>query len=177
MKMLLSVPIIQLWLAILQVPPPIDMGPLQSLLDTVSEALRFLYVFITRWYFIFVVLGFIVYATTLYDSTAKVMVSFGIIAFFIGPFMAGLIAGMPLGSTVVADGNVMMMDVFGMTDGDLMFLLLSFADLVAATCILIGAIMHFTQPSHDMIERGKSLMTRGIILLFVCVIMYAQPFL
>ncbi|MCF2135738.1 MAG: hypothetical protein K9W43_00690 [Candidatus Thorarchaeota archaeon] len=166
-----------LQLLLQQVTNPISAGPLQGLLDSMGAALHVLYIFIVRLYFIFIVLGFIVYATTLHDSMAKVLVSFGIIAFFVGPVFASLATGSPMAAAILADGDVMLMDLIGMNDGDLMFLLLAFADLVGAICILGGAIMRFTQPSSEMTERGTSLIVRGIILLCVCVFMYTQPFL
>ncbi|MHA1771346.1 MAG: hypothetical protein ACTSYL_06980 [Candidatus Thorarchaeota archaeon] len=167
--------VLQLFLQ--QVTNPINTGPLQGLLDSMGAALRIFYIFIVRLYFIFIVLGFIIYATTLHDSMAKVLVSFGIVAFFIGPVIASLVTGSPMAAAILADGNVLLMDLIGMSDGDLMFLLLAFADLVGGICILVGAIMHFTQPSREMVERGNSLIVRGIILLCVCVFMYTQPFL
>ncbi len=165
------------WLSVLLLQmPTFDQGPLQDLLDSFGSGLQTIYIFVVRLYFIFVVLGFIIYATTLHDSVAKILVSFGIIAFFIGPVFVGLLTESPMAVIMLADGDVMLMDLIGMTDGDLMFLMLAFGDLVAAICILTGLIMYFTQPSREMIDRGRTLIVRSLILLVVIGFFYTLPF-
>ena len=152
-----------LWLPLLQISSP----PSFDVLRTVSGFLAVMYLVCVRFFYVFLIVGLVIYATTLSDSASK------------GSFVLGLIfyvLGQVLGATVVDVGNLYLLlsnadylstQLLKLSNAEVLGFTYMLACSICTICILVGAIMHFTHVSRDMEQSGKKLMTRSILVLTI----------
>ncbi|MFW9795135.1 MAG: hypothetical protein ACFFEE_12575, partial [Candidatus Thorarchaeota archaeon] len=53
--------------------------------------------------------------------------------------------------------------IVGMSDAELITILLWLGDAIACICLLAGAILYFTPSANDFTSRGRSLMVRALM--------------
>lgn len=148
---------------LLQLPfgfePPLDW------FNTLSQVLNVLYALSIRGYLLLLLSGFIVYATGLSDTFAKMLVGVGIFFYFFGPFATNVMGSfMGIETITMETAASAWLDLFGMSDAEIVTLLLWVGELVAAVCCLLGAILHLTPTSKDWESRGRSLVVRSLML-------------
>jgi hypothetical protein len=144
---------------------PFDLQLPDAWFSTVYDILNMFFALAIRGYLIFVLIGMMVYATCLSDGLAKVLVGFGIVLYFGGPFILNLFGQLSGVETItIESATTTWLRVVGMTDTELISLLVWLGDAVAAICILVGAILYFTPNANDLTGRGKSLMVRALML-------------
>ena len=144
---------------------PFDFQVPDAWFSTVYDILNVFFALAIRGYLILVLIGMMVYATGLSDGLAKVLVGFGIVLYFGGPFILNIFGQLSGVETVtIESATTTWLRVVGMTDTELISLLVWLGDAVAATCILVGAILYFTPNANDLTARGKSLIVRALIL-------------
>ena len=137
-----------------------------------------LYALAIRGYLILVILGLIVYATGLSDDLAKGLVAFGIGLYLFGPIIVNLFASSAaIGPVTPQSATLTWLDLFGMSDSEMIYLLVWIGDIVAATCCLAGAILYFTPSDKGLTERGKSLIVRALILAPILAFFHVAPFI
>lgn len=157
---------------------PFDFVPPISWFLLLTQILNVLYALSIRGYLIIVLIGLIIYATGLNDSLAKTLVCFGIGAYFLGPILVNIFADFSAVEPVTAQSATLAwLDMFGMSETDMIYLVVWIGDIAAATCCLIGAILHFTPTANDLTARGKSLIVRTLILAPVLAFFHVAPYI
>jgi hypothetical protein len=133
--------------------------------NTIGEILNVLFALAIRGYLIFVLVGMMIYATGLSDGLAKSLVVLGIALYFGGPLIVNLF-GQFSGVEIITleSATTAWLRVVGMTDAEVVSLLVWLGDAVAAICLLVGSILYFTPAANDMTGRGKSLIVRALML-------------
>jgi hypothetical protein len=133
--------------------------------NTVSDILNVFFALAIRGYLIFVLIGFMVYATGLGDGLAKFLVGLGIVLYFVGPLIVNLFAQFSGVETITLESaTTAWLQFVGMSDVELISLLVWLGDAVAAICLLVGAILYFTPNANDITGKGKSLIVRALML-------------
>jgi len=152
-------------LVLLLLQSPFDLQLPDAWFSTVYDILNVFFALAIRGYIIFVLIGMMVYATGLSDGLAKILVGFGVVLYFGGPFILNLFGQLSGVETItIESATTTWLSVVGMTDTELISLLVWLGDAVAAICILVGAILYFTPNANDLTGRGKSLMVRALML-------------
>ncbi|MFX1367593.1 MAG: hypothetical protein ACFFAY_03240, partial [Promethearchaeota archaeon] len=67
--------------------------------------------------------------------------------------------------------------LIGMTDAEIVSLLVLLGDMLAATCVLVGAILYFTPSANDLKSRGQSLIVRAIMFAPILAFFHITPWL
>jgi hypothetical protein len=161
---------------LLQVPFGFDL-PLDWL-DTVGQILNVLYALSIRGYLFLLLAGFIVYATGLSDTLAKILVGSGIFIYILGPLATNLMGSLIGLDTISMEGaTTAWSELFGLSANEIVSLLIWIGEIVAATCCLAGAILYFTPTSKDLESRGRSLIVRSLILAPLLVFFHVTPWL
>jgi hypothetical protein len=89
----------------------------------------------------------------------------GIALYFGGPLIVNLFGQFSGVDTITLESaTTAWLHLVGMTDADIVFLLVWLGDAVAAICLLVGAILYFTPSANDMTGKGKSLIVRALML-------------
>jgi hypothetical protein len=144
---------------------PFDLQLPENWFTTINQILNVLFALAIRGYLIFVLVGMIIYATGLSDGLAKSLVILGVALYFGGPLIANLFGQFSGIETITLESaTTAWLQLVGMTDAELMSLLVWLGDAVAAICVLVGAILYFTPNASDMTARGKSLIVRALML-------------
>ena len=152
-------------LVLLLLQSPFDLQMPENWFNTISDILNVFFALAIRGYLIFVLIGFMVYATGLSDGLAKFLVGLGIVLYFVGPLIVNLFAQFSGVETITLESaTTAWLQFVGMSDVELISLLVWLGDAVAAICLLVGAILYFTPNANDMTGKGKSLMVRALML-------------
>lgn len=163
-------------LLLLQSPFEFEFGT--QYLAALETLLNLFYALAVNGYLILVLVGFMIFATGLSDSTAKGLVIGGIFLFIAGPMITNYFANMAgLGALTVESATTTFYGLFGMYESQFIALLVLIGDGVMAICILVGAILYFNPTSGELKARGHSLIVRGIMLAPILAFMHLVPFL
>jgi len=164
--------------SIVMTQSPFESTPLENWLSTITFLLNAFYAISIRGYLIFILIGFIVYATTYVDGLAKFLVVAGFFLYFAGPIIANVFAQLATVELVTFESATSVwIDSFGMSDADLIYTIVLIGNAVAAICCLTGAIFYFTKAAVDLESQGKSLIIRSLILLAVLSFFYVAPYI
>ncbi len=164
--------------AILLLQLPFDFNPSEVWLNAMKNVLNVLYAIAVDGYILLVLLGFMVFATGLSDGTAKHLVGFGVLLFFLGPTVTNVLAKLAgMGPLTLESATATWYGLFGVYESQLVALMVMFGEVVMAVCILVGAILYFNQTSNDLKSRGHSLMVRGVMLAPILAFMYVVPWI
>jgi hypothetical protein len=148
---------------LLQVPLPDEQ--MQSWLDTIAFIFNVLYALSIRGYFILVLVGLMVFVSSMSDSLAKTLIGIGITLYFVGPYLVELFAGFAsIEGITLETATQAWLALFGMNDAEMVALLLFIAEIMVAVAILGGAILYFTPSSREMKSKGRSLVVRALML-------------
>lgn len=169
------------------IPPLTVISFTQSLFDfmppaywfpTTTQVLNVLYALSIRGYLILVLVGLMIYVTGLSDGVAKTLVIFGIATYFLGPIIVNVFADFSAVEPVTPQSATLAwLDMFGMSDADMIFLIVWIGEIVVAICCLTGAIFYFTPTANDLTSRGKSLIVRALILAPVLAFFHVAPYI
>jgi len=130
----------------------------------IGDILNVAYVLTIRGYLIFVLLGLMIFATGFSDGLSKGLVAFGIILYFVGPLIVNLFAQFSgVEQITLESATIVWLRIVGMTDAELILLLVWIGDAIASLCLLAGAVLYFTPSAKDLESRGKSLMVRALM--------------
>ncbi len=150
-------------LLLLELPFEVQMP--ETWLSTIGEILNAIFALVIRGYLIFILIGIMIYATSLSDGFAKSLVVLGIALYFGGPIIINILGHFSGIETITLESATSAwLHLLGMTDAELITILVWLGDAVAAICMLIGAILYFTPTANDMTGKGKSLMIRALML-------------
>jgi hypothetical protein len=156
---------------------PFDTG-FPQWVETLGDVFKVLLALAIRGYLIFLLLGFMIYATTLNDSLSKALITIAILLYFVAPFLIELFAGFAGAEPITLENATRAwLETFGLTDGEFVNLLVTLGECVAAVCVLIGAILYFTPSSNELKARGQSLMVRSLILAPILIFFQIAPWL
>lgn len=157
---------------------PFEDSPIQSWFQTVEIILNVLYALSVRGYLILVLVGVIIYTSSVNDGLSKVLVGFGVALYFVGPIILDLFAGFAgVGPMTLETATSAWLALFGLTDAALLAILVTTGGIVAAVCFLVGAILYFTPTSNDLKSRGYSFMVRALILAPILTFFHVTPLL
>ena len=164
--------------SIVMAQSPVEFTPVEYWLSTITFILNTFYAISIRGYLIFILIGFIIYATTYVDGLAKFLVGAGFFMYFAGPIIANVFAQLATVELVTLEGATSVwINFFGMSDADLIYTIMLAGDAVAAICCLTGAILYFTKAASDLESQGKSLIIRSLILLAILSYFYIAPYI
>jgi hypothetical protein len=156
---------------------PFETG-LPEWIETLGDIFKVLFALVIRGYLIFLLLGFMIYATGLNDGLSKALITLAVILYFIAPFLIELFAGYAGTEPITLENATRAwLETFGLTDSDFINLLVLTGECVAAVCVLIGAILYFTPSSNELKARGQSLIVRSLILAPILVFFHLAPWL
>ena len=151
-------------LSLLLLQSPFDLQMPENWFVIIGDILNVVYVLAIRGYLIFVLIGLMIFATGFSDGLAKGLVAFGIILYFGGPFIVNLFAQFSGVEPITIEGATMAwLRIVGMTDAELITVLVWLGDAIASLCLLAGAVLYFTPSAKDLESRGKSLMVRALM--------------
>ncbi len=150
-------------------------SPFLDLLDLILNVMMALAI---RGYLIFVLVGFMVYVTGLSDALGKILVGAGVVIYIAGPLLLNFFAGVVGVETVtLAGATAAWLSLIGMTDAEIVSILVLLGDMVAATCLLVGAILYFTPSANDLKSRGQSLIVRAIMFAPILAFFHIAPWI
>jgi hypothetical protein len=136
------------------------------------------YAMAIRGYLLLVLVGLMIYVTGLSDTLSKVLVVTGVILYLAGPVLINYVASLAGVETLSTESALLVwLNTFGMTDGELIDVLVTIGGFVDSTCALAGAIMYFTPSSGDLKSRGQSLVVRALLFAPVLVFFYVSPWI
>jgi len=157
---------------------PIEFTQLEYWLSIITFLLNAFYAISIRGYLIFILIGFIIYTTTYVDGLAKFLVGAGFFFYFGGPILANVLAQIATVELVTFESATSVwINIFGMSDADLIYTIVLIGNAVAAICCLTGAILYFTKAAGNLESQGKSLIIRSLILLAVLSYYYVAPYI
>ncbi|MFW9973953.1 MAG: hypothetical protein ACFFDQ_01625 [Candidatus Thorarchaeota archaeon] len=152
-------------LAFLLLELPFEVQMPDTWLNTIGEILNVFFALVIRGYLILILIGMMIYATSLSDGLAKSLVILGIGLYFGGPIIINILGHFSGIETITLESATSAwLHLLGMTDAEVISILVWLGDAVAAICMLIGAILYFTPTANDMTGKGKSLMIRALML-------------
>ena len=157
---------------------PFEFGFPTDWLNAVNSVLNVLYALSLRGYLLLLLGGFVVYATGLSDTSAKLLVGIGVFLYVLGPLATNLMGSLIGFETITAEtARSAWVDLFGVSDMEIVDLLLWVGEIVAAICCLTGAILYFTPTSGELGSRGRSLIVRSLLLAPVLVFLHVTPWI
>ncbi len=136
--------------------------------DTVYNILVVAYVLCVRFYYVFLVIGLVVYASTLSDSAAKGSIIIGIVFYVLGNIL-GTIVDVENIALLLANVDFIPAQLLKLSDVETLPLVYAFGSAICAICVLVGAITYFTHLSPEMERTGKRLIVRSLIVLTIFV--------
>ncbi|MFX1263415.1 MAG: hypothetical protein ACFFAZ_15145 [Promethearchaeota archaeon] len=162
----------------LMVPSPFEIPTYGPWMDIAGLMLNMLLALFIRGYLLLVLVGFMIYVTGLSDGLGKILVVAGVAIYIFGPFILDVFAGIiGAGPVTLETATSAWLSLIGMTDAELVFLLVTIGDIVAAVCILSGAIMYFTPLSGNLKSRGQSLMIRALLFAPILAFFHVAPWI
>ncbi|KXH76020.1 MAG: hypothetical protein AM326_07985 [Candidatus Thorarchaeota archaeon SMTZ-45] len=135
-------------LVLLLIQSPFDIPLPDTWFSTLGEILNALFALAIRGYLIFILIGMMIYATGLSDGLAKSLVA----------------AGIGVETITLESATSAWLHLLGMTDAEIISILVWLGDAIVAICLLAGAILYFTPSANDMTGKGKSLIVRALLL-------------
>ena len=157
---------------------PFDPALPTSFLDILDTALNVMLALIVRGYLIFVLVGFMIYVTGISDNLGKLLVGMGIVLYVIGPILLDFFVSLVGLETITIEGAThTWLSLIGMTDAEVIALIVLIGDMVAVTCVLAGAILYFTPSSNDFKSRGQSLIVRALMFAPVLAFFHITPWI
>ncbi|MDH4214362.1 MAG: hypothetical protein OEV85_10605 [Candidatus Thorarchaeota archaeon] len=157
---------------------PFDITLPEAWFATMSQILNALFAFAIRGYLLLILVGLILYATGLSDGLSKVLVAFGIGLYFGGPLVVNLVASFSsIAPVTMESATLAWLQLFGMTDAEIVYVLVWVGDVIAGICCLTGAILYFTPSPNDFKSRGQSLIVRSLMLAPILVFFHITPLL
>ncbi|MHA1769577.1 MAG: hypothetical protein ACTSV3_06945 [Candidatus Thorarchaeota archaeon] len=149
-----------------------------SWLSVIDTILNVFYALAVRGYLLLVLLGFIVYATGLSDGSAKGLVAVGVFIYLFGPPAVNFLGSVSGIDNITMDSATRAwIDVFQLSDMEVVALLVWVGELVAALCCLTGAILYFTPTSGEMTTKGRTLIIRALMISPILVFFHMIPYL
>ncbi len=162
----------------LMVQSPFEIPIYGPWMDLAGLMLNVLFALIIRGYLMLVLVGFMIYVTGLSDGLGKLLVAAGVVIYILGPLILNLFAGIiGTGPISLESATSAWLGLIGMTDAELVYLLVTIGDIVAAVCLLSGAIMYFTPLSGDLKSRGQSLIVRALLFAPILAFFHVAPWL
>jgi hypothetical protein len=157
---------------------PFDITLPEEWFATLAQILNVLFALAIRGYLLLILAGFILYATGLSDSLSKGLVGLGIGLYFGGPLIVNVFASFSsIAPVTMESATHAWVQLFGMTDADIVYILVWVGEAIAGICCLAGAILYFTPSSNDFKSRGQSLIVRSLILAPILVFFHITPLL
>jgi hypothetical protein len=162
----------------MMVQSPFEIPTYGPWMDLTGLMLNVLFALVIRGYLLLVLVGFMIYVTGLSDGLGKTLVIMGVAIYILGPFVLDIFAGiLGTGPISLEGATSAWLSLIGMTDAELVFLLVTIGDIVAAVCILSGAIMYFTPLSGDLKSRGQSLIVRALLFAPILTFFHVAPWI
>jgi len=157
---------------------PFDMVLPESWFVTMGQILNVLFALAIRGYLLLILVGLMLYATGLSDGLSKVLVAFGIGLYFGGPLIVNIVAGFSSVELVTMESATLAWSqFFGMSDAEIVYVLVWIGDAIAGICCLAGAVLYFTPSTKELRSRGQSLIVRSLMLAPVLVFFHLTPLL
>jgi hypothetical protein len=144
---------------------PFDIQMPENWFGIVGDILNVLFALAVRGYLIVLLIGLIIFATGFSDGFSKILVGFGIVLFFGGPFIVNLFGQFSgIEPVTLESATAVWLRIFGMTDAELFMILVWLGDAIACIWLLAGAILYLTPSANDLTSRGKSMIVRALML-------------
>ena len=165
-------------LLILLLQSPFDLQMPENWFSIIGDVLNVLFALAIRGYLIIILIGLMVFATGFSDGFSKILVGLGIALYFGGPFIVNLVGQFSgIEPVTLESATAAWLRIVGMTDAELITVLVWLGDAIACICLLAGAILYFTPSANDLTSRGKSLMVRAMMLAPVLVFFHVAAWL
>lgn len=159
----------------LMIQSPVEFGPWMDIAGLILDLMLALAI---RGYLILILVGFMVYVTGLSDGLGKTLIVGGVIIYVAGPYLLNFFAGIiGTGPVTLENATSAWLNLIGMTDVEFVQILVTVGDIIAAVCILAGAIMYFTPLSGDLKTRGQSLIVRALLFAPVLAFFHVAPWI
>ncbi|MFW9925699.1 MAG: hypothetical protein ACFFDM_02915 [Candidatus Thorarchaeota archaeon] len=150
--------------SLLLLQSPFDLQMPETWFVIVSDILNVFFALAIRGYLVFVLIGLMIFATGLSDGLSKGLVILGVVLYFIGPLIANLFGQFSgVEPITIESATTAWLRFVGMTDVELITVLVWLGDAIACICLLSGAILYFTPSANDLTSRGRSLMIRALM--------------
>ncbi len=150
--------------SLLLLQSPFDLQMPETWFVIVSDILNVFFALAIRGYLVFVLIGLMIFATGLSDGLSKGLVILGVVLYFIGPLIANLFGQFSGVEPITSESaTTAWLRFVGMTDVELITVLVWLGDAIACICLLSGAILYFTPSANDLTSRGRSLMIRALM--------------
>jgi type IV secretory pathway VirB2 component (pilin) len=157
---------------------PFDVTLPEEWFTIMGQIFNVLFALAIRGYLLLILVGLILYATGFNDTLSKVLVVFGIGLYFGGPLIVNLIASFSsIDLVTMESATAAWLELFGMTDAEIVYILVWAGDAIAGTCCLAGAILYFTPSTKELKSRGQSLIVRSLMLAPILVFFHITPLL
>lgn len=157
---------------------PFDVILPESWFAAMTQILNVLFALAIRGYLLLILVGLILYATGLSDGLSKVLIVFGIGLYIGGPLVVNIIASFSSVELVTMESATLAwLQLFGMSDADIVYVLVWIGDAIAGLCCLAGAVLYFTPSTKELKSRGQSLIVRSLLLAPVLVFFHISPLL
>ena len=157
---------------------PFDVTLPEAWFAAMAQILNVMFALAIRGYLLLLLVGLILYTTGLSDGLSKVLVAFGIGLYFGGPLIVNLVASFStIAPVTMESATFAWLQLFGMTDAEIVYVLVWVGEAVAGICCLAGAILYFTPSTKDFKSRGQSLIVRSLILAPILVFFHITPLL
>ncbi|MHA2235166.1 MAG: hypothetical protein ACXABH_07555 [Candidatus Thorarchaeota archaeon] len=151
-------------LHLLLLQSPFDLQMPENWFAIIGDLLDVLYTLAIRGFMIFVLIGLMIFATGISDGLSKGLVAFGIILYFVGPYVVNLFGHFNgFEPITIESATSAWLRVIGMTDVELISVLVWFGDAIVSLCLLTGAVLYFTPSAKDLEARGRSLIVRALM--------------
>ena len=156
---------------------PFEFVPPDYMFPIISQILNVFYALAIRGYLIFILIGFIVYATTYVDGFGKFMVAAGFFLYFVGPLLVNVFGHFAAVELITFESaTTAWLGFFGMSDADMIYTIMWIGDAIGAICCLTGAILYFTKAAGDLESKGKTLIIRSLILFAILAYFHVAPY-
>ncbi len=150
--------------SLLLLQSPFDLQMPETWFVIVSDILNVFFALAIRGYLVFVLIGLMIFATGLSDGLSKGLVILGVVLYFIGPLIANLFGQFSgVEPITIESATTAWLRFVGMTDVELITVLVWLGDAIACICLPSGAILYFTPSANDLTSRGRSLMIRALM--------------
>jgi hypothetical protein len=157
---------------------PFDVTLPEEWFSIMGQIFNVLFALAIRGYLLLILVGLILYATGFSDSLSKGLVALGIGLYFGGPLIVNLVASFSSIELITMESaTAAWLELFGMTDAEIVYILVWIGEAVAGACCLAGAILYFTPSTKELKSRGQSLIVRSIMLAPILVFFHITPLL
>lgn len=165
-------------LLVLLLQSPFDLQMPENWFGMLGDVLNVLFALAIRGYLILILIGLMIFTTGLSDGLSKILVGLGIALYFGGPFIVNLVGQLNgIEPVTLESATAAWVRIVGMTDAELITILVWLGDAIASICLLAGAILYFTPAANDFTSRGKSMMVRALMIAPVLVFFHVSAWL